>query len=196
MDVVLLGPPGAGKGTQAKLLVSKYDFLHLSTGDILRESVLSGTELGNSVKAIIDSGALVDDNIVTALVKESVSRVFSESKILFDGFPRTLDQAENLDKILSEFGRKLTCVIAFDLDSHLLIERMKARVVLAQKEGKKVRSDDTEDVFISRISAYEKLTAPLLQYYENNGLLKKVNAMLSVEEVFSEIEKTMFGTDI
>ncbi len=191
MNLVLLGPPGAGKGTQARLLVNKFNFHHLSTGDILRSAVANKTELGKLVENILKDGALVDDNVVNSLVADAIMNLPAEEGFILDGYPRTVEQAVSLFKVMNSLNKSIDLVLAFDVDFAVLINRVKARVEANNKQGERARDDDTPEVLKNRLMTYETQTAPLLNFYEKQGILKKVNAMLSIEEVFSSIVKLL-----
>lgn len=187
MNLVFLGPPGAGKGTQARLLADKFNLHHLSTGDILRCAVANKTELGNLVENILKAGGLVDDSVVNNLVADAIINLPEEQGFILDGYPRTVEQAESLFKVLSSLNRSIDTALAFDVDFGVLIGRVQARVEENNKQGEQARADDTPEVLKNRLISYETQTAPLLNFYEKQGILKRVNAMLSIEEVFSSI---------
>jgi len=184
MIVILLGPPGAGKGTQAAHIVEKYGIPQLSTGDMLREAVASGAEIGKQAKAIMDAGNLVSDEIVAAIVEERIEQDDCEPGFLLDGFPRTLVQAETLDAMLEKKGRPLDAVIELQVDEGALLDRLRKRI----EETGGARSDDNEETFKYRLGVYRDQTAPLIPYYENQGKLKVVDGMGAVEAVSAEID--------
>jgi adenylate kinase len=183
VNVILFGPPAAGKGTQAKLLVEQRGFVQLSTGDMLRAAKAAGTPLGKKVAAIMDGGQLVSDDIVNALIAERLEADKAAPGFIFDGFPRTIAQAEALDKLLADRGTAIDLVIRFDVDDAKLTARVAKR---AAEEG---RADDTVDVFKARLKAYNDQTAPLIPYYEKKGLLTEIDGMASVETVSAAISK-------
>lgn len=185
MNIILFGPPNAGKGTQAKRLVKEYGWVHLSTGDMLRAARKAGTELGKQVAAIIDRGDLVSDEIVIALIEERLPEAEAAGGAVFDGFPRTLAQAKALDTLLESRGMQIDKVIRLEVDREELTKRVSKR---AQEEG---RSDDTVEVFKNRLDTYEAETAPLIPYYENQNKLVNVDGMGSVDEVAAEIDKAL-----
>ncbi|MGL4608530.1 MAG: adenylate kinase [Trueperaceae bacterium] len=182
--VLLMGPPGAGKGTQAVKLARARSLLKISTGDMLRDHVKRGTELGQQAKAIMDSGQLVSDEIVIGMVRAEINGM-NPVRILFDGFPRTPAQAEALDKLLKEFGTGITGVVLLEVSEEELVQRLVER---AQKEG---RSDDTEEVIRERMKVYKSSTQPVVDYYEKRSKLRKVDGVGSLEEVFARISEVL-----
>ncbi len=187
MNLILFGPPAAGKGTQAKKLVSKRGFIQLSTGDMLRAARTSGTELGRKVAGIMDSGALVSDEIVIALIEEQLNLKPGAPDFIFDGFPRTLPQAEALDALLARRGKKIDFVIRLKVDEAALIARVTRRF---EAEG---RADDNPDAFKKRLVAYNAQTAPLLPKYRAEGKLTEIDGMASVEAVATAISRILDG---
>ena len=185
MNVIVFGPPAAGKGTQAKRLVSEHSMIQLSTGDMLRAARASGSELGNKVAGIMDRGDLVSDDIVIALIEEQIANNGADKSYIFDGFPRTVAQAEALDGLLSSLGTKIDGVIRLEVNEDKLIARVEKRF---KEEG---RSDDNPESFKVRLGQYNENTAPLLPYYEAQGKLKPVDGMKSVEEVAAGIDKVV-----
>ncbi len=182
MHLILFGPPAAGKGTQAKRLVETRGFIQLSTGDMLRAARASGSELGLKVASILDSGALVSDEIVIALIKEQLDNNPDAAGFIFDGFPRTIPQAEALDDLLASKGAKIDKVIRLVVDNEALIARISKRF---EEQG---RADDNPEVFVTRLEAYNSQTAPLLPFYADKGVMSEVDGMASIEEVSAAID--------
>ena len=191
MKLIFLGPPGAGKGTQAKILTEKYGIPQLSTGDMLRTAVAAGTEIGKKAKSIMDAGGLVSDEIVNQIVSDRIDEPDCKKGFILDGYPRTVGQAEALQKILASKHTKLDAVIELVVDQNALVDRMKNRVAETIAAGGKVRSDDNPEAFAKRLVEYSEKTAPLSQFYAKTGLLKKIDGMAPVKEVTSAIEKIL-----
>ncbi|MBN8547815.1 MAG: adenylate kinase [Deltaproteobacteria bacterium] len=189
MRIILLGPPGAGKGTQALLLARDGNICHISTGDIMRKAVASGSALGQKVKAILDAGELVPDEIVIAVIRDRLSQRDCDAGFLLDGFPRTVDQAKALTALLGEMKKPITHVIELKVPDHVLIERVKKR-----GEAGSGRSDDTEEVLARRLEVYWKQTAPVTSYYREIGKVIEVDGLGTVEEVHAAIMKVAQGT--
>ena len=209
MRLVLLGPPGAGKGTQAERIRDRYGLAHLSTGDMLREAVAAGTGIGREAKSIMDAGQLVPDELIVRLVEARISQPDCAKGFLLDGFPRTLVQAEALDRLLAERGTRLDAVIEFAVDDEALVERISGRFsckkcgALYHDRFKPTRvagvcdvcggteflrrPDDNPETVRARLKAYHEQTAPLLPYYRERGLLITVDAMADIDEVSAEI---------
>ncbi|NOX96182.1 MAG: adenylate kinase [Alphaproteobacteria bacterium] len=193
MIIILLGPPGAGKGTQAAHIVEKYGIPQLSTGDILRAAVAEQTPVGIKAKEVMDLGDLVSDDIVAAIVEERIDAEDCAGGFLLDGFPRTLAQAEMLDTMLlddlmEKQERNLDAVIELRVDADLLIERLRTRVKETVARGEEPRKDDDEETFKYRLKVYQDQTAPLIPYYEKQGKLKVVDGMGAVDAVSAEID--------
>ncbi|APO85796.1 adenylate kinase [Marivivens sp. JLT3646] len=186
MNIILLGPPGAGKGTQAQKLVEERNMVQLSTGDMLREARTSGTEMGKKVAAVMDAGNLVTDEIVIGLIREKLEQG-AAGGFIFDGFPRTLAQADALDGLLSEMGQKLDAVIELQVDDEVLVRRIVGRAEAAAAAGQPVRADDNEDALRVRLAAYYKQTSPLIGYYYAKGGLKSVDGLASMDDVAKSI---------
>lgn len=187
MKLILLGAPGAGKGTQAKILTDKFGIPQLSTGDMLRAAVAAQTEVGKRAKAIMDSGALVPDEVVNQIVFDRVEEADCAKGFILDGYPRTVGQAEALQKMLQSKGQKLDAVIELVVDQNALVDRMKRRVEETVAVGGKVRSDDNPEAFAKRLVEYKAKTAPLSQFYSSTGELKQIDGMVTVPEVTNAI---------
>ena len=185
MNLILFGPPAAGKGTQAKRLVETRGMVQLSTGDMLRAARASGSELGDRVAGIMDRGELVTDEIVIALIEERLPETEAAGGAIFDGFPRTLAQAEALDKMLAGRGAKIDLVIRLKVDDEALKQRIAGRFA---ESG---RPDDNPESFVVRLNAYNAQTAPLLPYYQGQGKLVEVDGMGAVEAVAAGIDAAM-----
>jgi adenylate kinase len=192
MRVILLGPPGAGKGTQAQRLVDKHGIAHLSTGDMLRAAVAAGTPVGRQAKDIMERGALVPDEIVIAIIADRIEQPDARRGFILDGFPRTVPQAQALDRLLTERGLELDGVIELKVDEGILIERIETRVREMAARGEKLRSDDNPEVLKGRLAAYRAQTAPLADYYAGKGMLKSVDGMAAINEVTAAIDR-LFG---
>lgn len=188
MRLILLGPPGAGKGTQAQRLVEKYGIPQLSTGDMLRAAVAAKTPIGLKAKAVMDAGELVSDEIVNAIVAERIDQNDCAKGFILDGYPRTLVQADSVGKMLDERGLALDVVIELVVDDKVLVGRIAKRAEETRAAGKPVRKDDDPAVFPERLREYYKKTAPLIGYYYAKGLLKGVDGMADMDTVTAEIE--------
>ena len=191
MRLILLGPPGAGKGTQAQRLVEKHGIPQLSTGDMLRAAVKNGTEVGNRAKAVMDAGELVSDAIVNAIVAERIDEPDCAKGFILDGYPRTLAQADAVQDMLKQRGTALDAVIELVVDDKALVGRIVKRAKDAEAAGQPVRKDDNPEVFEERLREYYKKTAPLIGYYYAKGMLKGVDGMASIDEVTGQIEKLL-----
>ncbi len=185
MNLILFGPPGAGKGTQAKTLVSERGWVQLSTGDMLRAAIAAESELGLKVKDIIARGDLVSDDIVIALIEERLPEAEAAGGAIFDGFPRTVAQAEALDALLDKRGAPIGKVLRLVVDQQELVERMEKR---AAEEG---RADDTVEAFKNRLETYNAQTAPLIPYYQAQGKLTDVDGMGGIEDVSARINTAL-----
>lgn len=185
MNIIIFGPPAAGKGTQAKRLVSENGYIQLSTGDMLRAARTSGSELGEKVAAIMDAGTLVSDEIVIALIEEQLDLNPNAPGFIFDGFPRTIPQAEALDKCLAGRGQKVDIVVRLLVDDAKLLERVTKRF---QEEGRK---DDNPESFSQRLDQYNANTAPLIPLYADQGKLVEVDGMATIEAVSAEIDAAL-----
>ncbi|MGO4563363.1 adenylate kinase [Rhizobiales bacterium 3FA27D7] len=188
MKLILLGPPGAGKGTQAQRLVEKHGIPQLSTGDMLRAAVKNGTEVGKRAKAVMDAGELVSDAIVNAIVAERIDQPDCAGGFILDGYPRTLAQADAVEAMLSERKLKLDAVIELVVDDKVLVGRIVKRAEEAAAAGQPVRKDDNPEIFEERLREYYKKTAPLIGYYHAKGLLKGVDGMADIDTVTRQIE--------
>ena len=186
MNIILLGPPGAGKGTQAERLVAERGMIQLSTGDMLREAKTSGTEMGKRVAEVMDRGDLVTDEIVIGLIREKIMGD-AGGGFIFDGFPRTLAQADALGALLEETGQTLDCVVELQVDDEVLVGRIVGRAAEAAAAGKPVRADDNEESLKIRLMEYYKKTSPLTGYYYAKGDLKGVDGLGAIDQVATDI---------
>jgi adenylate kinase len=189
VNLVLFGPPGAGKGTQSKILTEKRGLPQLSTGDMLRAAIEAGTALGLACKALMARGELVPDETVIRIIAERYDQPDCKNGAVFDGFPRTIPQAEALDKMLAERGRKIDLVLELKVDDAVLLSRVEARI----KAGGVLRSDDTPETLAYRLGVYYKNTAPLIDYYRHQGKLKTVDGMAPVEAVTAQVAAILDG---
>ncbi|HHY39817.1 MAG TPA: adenylate kinase [Syntrophaceticus sp.] len=210
MNILIMGPPGAGKGTQASRITSFFEIPHISTGDMFRAEIKQASELGKRIKSYLDTGQLVPDEVTVEVIKKRLQQADTQKGFLLDGFPRTIPQAEALDGILKEMGRSLDLVINIKVDPQVLLDRMTGRRV-CQKCGATYhvvnqpprvegvcdlcegelyqRSDDTVETVSNRLDVYQKQTAPLLEYYQQRGIVAEVNGEQSIDDVFKEIEQ-------
>ncbi|EIM73303.1 adenylate kinase [Nitratireductor aquibiodomus RA22] len=191
MRLILLGPPGAGKGTQAQRLVEKHGVPQLSTGDMLRAAVAAGTEVGRRAKAVMDAGELVSDEIVNAIVAERIDQPDCANGFILDGYPRTLAQADAVEAMLAEREVKLDATIELVVDDAALVGRIEKRAQDAIAAGQTPRKDDNAAVFDERLREYYKKTAALIGYYHAKGFLRRVDGMKSIDEVTAEIEQVL-----
>jgi adenylate kinase len=191
MRLILLGPPGAGKGTQATRLVEKFGIPQLSTGDMLRAAVKAGTPIGLEAKAVMDSGSLVSDAIVVGIVADRIEEPDAHNGFILDGFPRTVAQAEALDAMLAGKNMKLDAAIELKVDADRLVHRILRRAEEARAAGQPVRKDDDPEVFKTRLAAYEKDTAAVTPFYHARGLLHCVDGMAPVGEVSASIDEIL-----
>jgi adenylate kinase len=191
MRLILLGPPGAGKGTQAQHLVAKYGLVQLSTGDMLRAAVKAGTPIGRQVGDIMARGALCPDDIVVAIVEQRIGQPDARKGFILDGFPRTVAQAEALDRMLAKHGVALDAVIELKVDEDALVRRIESRIAEMTARGEPLRADDNPEVLHRRLSAYRTQTAPLIAYYRRHGVQHSVDGMAPVAEVARYIESVL-----
>jgi len=189
VNIVLFGPPGAGKGTQARILTARRGWPQLSTGEMLRAAVQEGTPLGKQVEAILAKGELVTDAIVIGIVAERIDRPDCAHGAVFDGFPRTIPQAEALDRMLAERGKKIDLVLELKVDDAVLVKRAEQRVREMKAKGEAPRADDTPETLKHRLEVYYKNTAPLLAYYERQGKVAAVDGMAPIETVTASIAR-------
>jgi adenylate kinase len=194
MRLILLGPPGAGKGTQAQQLVAKYGIVQLSTGEILRAAIKAGTPVGRQAQKIIAGGNLCPDDLVVGIVEERIAQPDARKGFVLDGFPRTLPQAVALDRMLRAKGLVLDAVLELRVDEAALLKRIETRVAEMRARGEPLREDDNADVLRTRLKTYRELTAPLIAHYRQQGLLRTVNGMASIEEVAAAIGQALAPT--
>lgn len=187
MNLILLGPPGAGKGTQAKKLVDDRNMVQLSTGDMLRAARSSDTEMGRKVAAVMDRGELVTDDIVIGLIREQLGAGGDHGGFIFDGFPRTLAQADALGELVAEMGQKIDHVIALQVNDEVLVARILGRAAETVATGGQARADDNEESLKTRLLAYYKQTSPLVGYYHAKGNLTSIDGLASMEDVAQRI---------
>ncbi len=183
MNLVIFGPPGAGKGTQSKFVVKKYNLFQLSTGELLRTEINKKSKLGNEISSIINSGKLVSDDIVSNLIEKFVSEEKFKNKLIFDGYPRNISQAKNLDILLKKYNQKIDLVLKLSVSLEIIKRRISER--LAQES----RADDNEETVITRYRTYEKSTEPVIEYYKRSNLLKVVNGEAGISEINTEISR-------
>ena len=212
MNIIIFGPPGAGKGTQSSFLVEKKNMFQLSTGDLLRAELKSGSDLSKQLKEIMDEGKLVSDDIINNLIEKKISDPSVKNNIIFDGFPRNLDQAKSLDQMLKKYDQKISAIINLKVDYSVLVKRISGRVSCSvckkpfneffdppvdpkncindQCETRELikRSDDNESTVTNRLKTYDEQTLPILDYYREKGIVKDVDAMKAINEVTDEIK--------
>lgn len=191
MNVILLGPPGAGKGTQSKFLEDDFGLKQLSTGDMLRAELASGSNLGMQAKAIMDSGKLVSDEIVISMIAENIDHPGCAKGVIFDGFPRTVAQAQALDDMLHGKGKKHPVVIELRVDEKILVDRIRMRIEQAKASGTPLRADDNEETLLKRLAVYKEQTAPIIPYYEAKKMLHVIDGMAPIDEVRTQIRRNL-----
>jgi adenylate kinase len=194
MRLILLGPPGAGKGTQSARLVKKYSIPQLSTGDMLRAAVAAGTPVGLKAKAVMDAGGLVSDEIVLGIIADRIDEPDAVKGFILDGFPRTVKQAEGLDRLLADKGLNLDAVVELKVNEADLLGRIKKRAEDTLAAGGTVRADDNPEAFKTRLDAYREMTAPVSAYYAERGELKTVDGMAPIDDVSVAIDDAIAAT--
>ncbi|MCB1969961.1 MAG: adenylate kinase [Geminicoccaceae bacterium] len=187
MNIILFGPPGAGKGTQALRIKERFGLAHLSTGDMLRDAVAAGTDIGKQAKAVMDAGKLVSDEIICGVVSERIEQPDCARGFILDGFPRTVPQAHALDQMLERKKKKIDVVLLIQVDDDALVERIENR----SRESGGARSDDNIETLKKRLQVYYDQTAPVLPVYRDKGLIRTIDGMASIDEVTSEIERVL-----
>ena len=215
MNIILVGPPGAGKGTQSDKLVKDFDLHKLSTGDLLREEINKKTSVGNEIKISIDKGNFVSDEIINNLINKVVAQKSFFNKLILDGYPRNIDQAASLDKLLIKYQQKITCVLNLHVQKEVLIKRISGRQVCSNcglifnkffnpssKENHKcessfleTRSDDTDETLIHRLDTYFKETIPVVNYYKKQNLIKEVDGNAKIDHIYKEIRRIIDSLD-
>jgi len=215
VNIILVGPPGAGKGTQSDKLVKDFDLHKLSTGDLLREEINKKTSVGNEIKISIDKGNFVSDEIINNLINKVVAQKSFFNKLILDGYPRNIDQAASLDKLLIKYQQKITCVLNLHVQKEVLIKRISGRQVCSNcglifnkffnpssKENHKcessfleTRSDDTDETLIHRLDTYFKETIPVVNYYKKQNLIKEVDGNAKIDHIYKEIRRIIDSLD-
>ncbi len=185
MNIIIFGPPGAGKGTQANFIVKRYNLFQVSTGKILREEIKNKTEIGQKISTLMTSGSLVEDKIVNKLIEDIVSDENYKNRFIFDGYPRNLDQADNLNNLLSKYDQKINIVLKLSVT----LETIKKRI--SERRAIEKRPDDSEEIAIKRYETYEKSTEPVIEYYKKLNLLKVINGERSIDQINNEISEIM-----
>jgi adenylate kinase len=193
MRLILLGPPGAGKGTQAQRLVEKHGIPQLSTGDMLRAAVAAGTPIGVKAKSVMDSGGLVSDDIVVGIIADRIDEPDAQKGFILDGFPRTVAQADALGAMLTQKNLKLNAVIDLVVDESKLVDRIVNRAAEAKAAGQPIRKDDDPEVFKTRLQAFHRDTAAVRPYYQAKGMVKSVDGMQPIDKVTAQIDRILAG---
>jgi adenylate kinase len=191
MRLILLGPPGAGKGTQAQRLVQRHGIVQLSTGDMLRAAVKAKTPIGRKAEAIMARGELVPDDVVVAIVSDRIDQPDARNGFILDGFPRTVPQAAALERLLAEKGLRLDGVIELQVDEGALLRRLKTRIAEMTTRGEPVRPDDNPETLKTRLDVYRTQTAPLIAFYGKKGMLKSVDGMAPIDTVTAAIDRVL-----
>jgi adenylate kinase len=191
MRLILLGPPGAGKGTQAQRLLHHYGLVQLSTGDMLRAAVAAGTPVGLKAKDIMASGGLVPDEVVIGIISDRLDQADATNGFILDGFPRTVPQAEALDHLLKSKNLELDAVVELRVNENALLQRVESRVAEMTARGEQVRADDTPEVLSNRLASYRALTEPLIRYYSDRRRLLTVDGMMAIEQVTRDIHRVL-----
>lgn len=191
MRLILLGPPGSGKGTQAQRLVQRYGIVQLSTGEMLRAAVAAQTPVGLKAKDVMASGGLVPDDVVIGIISDRIDQPDARNGFILDGFPRTVPQAEALDELLKKKHLKLDAVVELRVNESALLERVETRVAQMRERGEEVRVDDTPEVLTKRLASYRALTEPLIHYYSERRKLLTVDGMMTIESVTREIDRIL-----
>ncbi|RQH15838.1 adenylate kinase [Bradyrhizobium sp. RP6] len=193
MRIILLGPPGSGKGTQAQLLVQRYGIVQLSTGEMLRAAVAAGTPVGLKAKEIMASGGLVPDEVVVGIISDRIDQPDARNGFILDGFPRTVPQAEALDELLKQKHLKLDAVIELRVNESALLNRVETRVAQMRERGEEVRVDDTPEVLTKRLASYRSQTEPLIHYYSERRKLSTIDGMMAIDEVTRAIHRQLLA---
>tara|TARA_Y100000815_G_scaffold207270_1_gene191242 strand:+ start:32 stop:682 length:651 start_codon:yes stop_codon:yes gene_type:complete len=207
VNIILFGPPGAGKGTQATKIVKKFNLHKVSTGDLLREEIKNNTDLGNKIKSIMDRGSLISDNIINDLITKVISNKKFYNRLIFDGYPRNLKQAKNLDSQIKKYKQKISCVLSLNVDKESIIKRISGRQICVNcglifneyyypassknhscdPKFLNKRSDDNKKIIINRFETYLNKTLPILDFYKEQNLLHQINGMAKIDQIFDEI---------
>jgi adenylate kinase len=191
MRLILLGPPGAGKGTQSQRLVAKHGIVQLSTGDMLRAAIKAGTPIGRKAEAIMARGDLVPDDVVVGIIDARMDEPDARNGFVLDGFPRTVAQAEALDRLLDRKGLRLDAVVELRVDEGILLSRIENRLAQMNARGEAIRADDNPEAFKVRLDAYRRQTAPLIDFYRTKGQLVSVDGMAGIDDVTQAIDKVL-----